>query len=225
MTDPTIPPGQPQPPVEPTQPPASPQQPPAPSQPEPQQPVPPQYGQPTGQFQQPQQYSPPQPQYRPQYQPQPPQPQQPGQFQPPVEPGRYQQPAQPQQYQQPGAYQQQPTYLQTVPTAIYQAPSQGGYAQYQGDAQGQGARPMPQTSTRAVWALVTGIIGLVISIFVGWGFPFSIAAIVLGFISRRRETAGRGFALTGIITGFIGLALSAGWLTYSIVTIIGYLAS
>lgn len=218
MTDPTIPPGQPQPPVEPTQPPVSPQQPPAPTQPEPQQPVPPQYGQPTGQFQQPQQYSPPQPQYQPQ-------PQQSGQFQPPVEPGRYQQPAQPQQYQQPGAYQQQPTYLQTVPTAIYQAPSQGGYAPYQGDAQGQGARPMPQTSTRAVWALVTGIIGLVISIFVGWGFPFSIAAIVLGLISRRRETAGRGFALTGIITGFIGLALSAGWLTYSIVTIIGYLAS
>ncbi|MFZ4894814.1 DUF4190 domain-containing protein [Plantibacter sp. Mn2098] len=144
---------------------------------------------------------------------------------PQAQPGLYQQPAQPSHGQPQAQYQQQPTFLQTVPTAIYQAPSTGGYPAYQGEYHGPGARQLPQTSTRAVWALVTGIIGLVISIFVGWGFPFSIAAIVLGFLSRQRETTRRGFALTGIVTGFVGLVLSAGWLTYSIVTIIGYLRS
>lgn len=115
------------------------------------------------------------------------------------------------------------TYLQTVPTAVYQAPSQGGYAAYQ---QSQTQTPAASTGTsRSTWSLITGVVGLVVSVFVGWGFPLSIAAIVLGFGARRREPQGRGRALTGLVTGFVGLACSVGWLAYSVVVIIGYVST
>jgi len=204
--------------------------------------------QPDGQPQQPQQVAPSsgQPQQQPQWQ-SPPQPTggQP-QWQPQTgyqgstsqQPPQYRAPA-PQQPQYQAPPQQQPrnpaspsappagwqgdhaTYLQTVPTAVYQAPSQGGYAMHQQDHS-----PAPAVGTgRSTWSLVTGLLGLVISIFVGWGFPLSIAAIVLGFVARRREPQGRGRALTGIVTGFVGLLCSAGWLAYSVIVIIGYVST
>ncbi|MGA8150432.1 MAG: DUF4190 domain-containing protein [Terriglobales bacterium] len=63
-----------------------------------------------------------------------------------------------------------------------------------------------QTSGKAVGSLVTGIFGLVM-------FPASIAAVVLGHMSRSeiRKSAGRlkgsGMALAGLILGYSGLAL------------------
>lgn len=167
------------------------------------------------------------------------QPQQPGYQQPQQQaPGYQQQPptGQPQQNQpqqnQPryGASPSAPpagwqgdhaTYLQTVPTAVYQAPSQGGYAAYQ---QAQAAAPAVGTG-RSTWSLITGLVGLVISIFVGWGFPLSIASIALGIVARRREPLGRGRALTGIVTGIVGLVCSVGWFAYSVVVIIGYVSA
>jgi hypothetical protein len=58
----------------------------------------------------------------------------------------------------------------------------------------------------SIISLITGIIG-VLSSFFGWGLIFSIAAIVLGFIGKSKEPAAKGFWLTGIITGFVGLAV------------------
>ncbi|WP_285040810.1 DUF4190 domain-containing protein [Plantibacter sp. LMC-P-059a] len=120
---------------------------------------------------------------------------------------------------------EQSTYLQTVPTAVYQAPSQGGYAAYQQQPSSSGASAAPTSTTRSTWSLVSGIVGLVVSIFVGWGFPLSIVAIFLGFGARRREPGARGRALTGLVTGFVGLACSIGWLVYSVVVIIGYVST
>jgi hypothetical protein len=120
---------------------------------------------------------------------------------------------------------EQSTYLQTVPTAVYQAPSQGGYAAYQQQPPSAGASAAPTSTTRSTWSLISGIVGLVVSVFVGWGFPLSIVAIVLGFRARRREPGARGRALTGLVTGFVGLACSIGWLVYSVVVIIGYVST
>jgi ABC-type branched-subunit amino acid transport system permease subunit len=53
--------------------------------------------------------------------------------------------------------------------------------------------------------MITGILGI---ISFGWGFVFSIAAIVLGFLGRNKEPAARGFWLTGLITGFVGIVIS-----------------
>lgn len=62
-------------------------------------------------------------------------------------------------------------------------------------------------SGAATWALVTGIIGLL----VGWclfGLP-SIAAVILGHIGERQtkddRTTGRGMAVTGLVLGYVGI--------------------
>jgi len=77
-------------------------------------------------------------------------------------------------------------------------------------AQSLDAVPIPtseqQISGKAVGSLVTGILGLLL-------FPASIAAVVLGHMSRSdiRKSAGRlkgsGMALAGLILGYSGLAL------------------
>lgn len=65
--------------------------------------------------------------------------------------------------------------------------------------------------------MIAGIVGVVFSLFGGWGFVFSIAAVVLGFIGKSKEGApAKGFWLTAIITGFAGIALSLIWLIVTI---------
>jgi hypothetical protein len=57
----------------------------------------------------------------------------------------------------------------------------------------------------SITALVLGILGIV----VGWsmlGAP-SIAAIVLGHLALRREPAGRTLARTGLVLGYVGVAV------------------
>jgi hypothetical protein len=67
----------------------------------------------------------------------------------------------------------------------------------------------------SIISLITGILG-VVSGFFGWGLLFSIAAVVLG---KKKEPAARGFWLTGLITGYVGIAINA------IVLIIGIIAA
>ena len=66
-----------------------------------------------------------------------------------------------------------------------------------------------QTDSVSVCALVFGILGI-LSCFT----PFSIAGVVCGHIARKRAlenptvTSNAGMALTGIITGYVGIVLS-----------------
>lgn len=75
----------------------------------------------------------------------------------------------------------------------------------------QGGVP-PQTSGKAIASMVTGLVGL-LTICCGFFVVTSIVALVLGFLARRdiRASDGRlkgdGMALTGIITGFVGIAM------------------
>jgi hypothetical protein len=71
--------------------------------------------------------------------------------------------------------------------------------------------------TLSLIGMIAGIVGIVISV-PGWGFGFifSVAAIVLGFLGKSREPAAKGFWLTAIITGFVGVAISV---VYLIITI------
>ncbi|WP_431245452.1 DUF4190 domain-containing protein [Leifsonia xyli] len=122
------------------------------------------------------------------------QPPAPGYGQQPPAPGYGQQPGQPygQPYQQQGqqAY-GQPAYGQPAP----------GYAQPYG-------QPAAKSPILSILSLVGGIVGIVINLAWGIGFLFGIAAVVLGFIGRRKEPQARGFWLTGIILGFVAIAIA-----------------
>lgn len=71
----------------------------------------------------------------------------------------------------------------------------------------------------SVVAAVTGILGLCVSLFVGWAVPFSLAAIAFGVLGRRREQRGRTAALVGIVTGVVGTIFAAVWIGYYVVVL------
>ncbi|WP_150307910.1 DUF4190 domain-containing protein [Planctomonas psychrotolerans] len=68
----------------------------------------------------------------------------------------------------------------------------------------QGA-PSGDKKTLSLISMITGIVGVVAF---GWFLPASIAAVILGFMGKKREPGAKGFWLTGIITGFVGIALT-----------------
>src|SRR5690606_15934691 len=74
-------------------------------------------------------------------------------------------------------------------------------------ASSQPAGAKPPTSL-SLLSMIGGIVGLVLACCFGSGILFSIAAIVLGHLAGTREPAGKGMAKTGLITGYIGAALS-----------------
>jgi hypothetical protein len=100
-----------------------------------------------------------------------------------------------------------PSYQQAPPANPYaQAPSGG--APY-----GQPYSPVASApKTLSLIGMIAGIVGIVISLFSGgFGLIFSIGAVVLGFLGKRREPAAKGFWLTAIITGFAGILISVIW--------------
>lgn len=62
----------------------------------------------------------------------------------------------------------------------------------------------------ALWAMITGVTGIAF----GWMLPapWSLAAVVLGHIGLRQtkgtKGSNRGFAITGIVTGYVGIAIA-----------------
>ncbi|MCU1514183.1 MAG: integral rane protein [Microbacteriaceae bacterium] len=120
---------------------------------------------------------------------------------PPVEaaaPQGYQPPAS--GYAQPAAYAQsgytQPGYTQ---------PAQPGYPQPAYGQPQQYAPPPPQGLSIA--SMVLGIVAI-ISSFIGLGILPSIAAVITGHLGLKRQPWGKPFSVTGLITGYIALAIS-----------------
>jgi hypothetical protein len=102
-----------------------------------------------------------------------------------------------------------PAYGSTPPPeGGYPPPPPGGYPPAPG---GYGGPPQP--NKKALWSMIVGIASLVLGLFCGFLVVGSIVAIVLGFIARGEIASsngtqtGNGQALTGIITGFVLIAL------------------
>ncbi len=55
--------------------------------------------------------------------------------------------------------------------------------------------------------MVLGIVGVVFSLFYGLGLFPAIAAVITGHIASRKQKLAKGFWLTGIITGYAGIAI------------------
>jgi hypothetical protein len=73
----------------------------------------------------------------------------------------------------------------------------------------------------SVTSMILGILGAFGSLF-SLGFLPAVAAIVLGFVARKSQPQAKAFWLTGIITGFVGIGISALWL---LVFVLGSLIS
>ena len=71
----------------------------------------------------------------------------------------------------------------------------------------------------SILSLVGGGLGFLLGFF-GWGLLFSIAGVVLGHLGRKREPNGKGLALAGLITGYVGIALNVIILAIAIIAII-----
>jgi hypothetical protein len=78
------------------------------------------------------------------------------------------------------------------------------------DAPGGYGYAQPQTSQKAIWALVTGILGFCCGL-------LGIVGIILGVVAKKEIDAsngalsGRGMAQAGLVLGIIALTLNVIW--------------
>jgi hypothetical protein len=59
----------------------------------------------------------------------------------------------------------------------------------------------------SITSMVLGIVGLLLTL-TGFGFLINVAAVITGHLAARRQPYAKGFWLTGIITGYVGLGIS-----------------
>jgi hypothetical protein len=67
----------------------------------------------------------------------------------------------------------------------------------------------------AAWALGFSIGGLIVSLFVGWGFPLGIVGVVSAIIALRRPLESTRMAVWALVLGALSVLYSAGWLFYA----------
>lgn len=75
--------------------------------------------------------------------------------------------------------------------------------------------PAPPARGLAGWALAFAILALIVSLFVGWGFPLGIVAIVAAILALRRPLESRAVAVWAMALGAVSMLYSAGWLVFA----------
>ena len=86
-------------------------------------------------------------------------------------------------------------------------------------AQGDQPQPYPSPSTPyapvaagpaqtlSIIAMIAGIVG-VLGSFVGIGFLPAVAGVIMGHIAQKRQPWAKGFWVTALVTGYVGVAIS-----------------
>lgn len=81
----------------------------------------------------------------------------------------------------------------------------------------------PQQNGVAIAAMVTGIVSLVFFWLFFIGIPAGIVGVILGFVglnkSKQMNGVGRGMAITGLVTGAIGIVVSVVIIVIAAVTV------
>ncbi|GAA3930308.1 hypothetical protein [Microbacterium soli] len=78
------------------------------------------------------------------------------------------------------------------------------------------ADPTPVDDARlAPWALFAAIVALATSMFVGWGIPVAVVAVVAAVMSLRRPIENREVATWALVLGLCATLFSAGWLIWA----------
>ena len=122
------------------------------------------------------------------------------------------QPAQQNQYgySQEASYQAQPADYNYQQNSYQQQPQQDAYGYGQPAGYPYAAPIVKKAPGMALAAMILGIVGVVTGFFV-FGVLLGIAAIILGALSLKKVKeagAGKGFAITGIVTGAVAVLFS-----------------
>ncbi|RWZ64384.1 hypothetical protein ELQ92_06335 [Labedella populi] len=75
-------------------------------------------------------------------------------------------------------------------------------------------------SRTAIAAFVLSIVGALVGLAIGWGFPLSIAGLVLALRGRRGPGPSRTLATWSIVLAAVSGLSSVGWLAYSLVSLL-----
>ncbi|MDJ1114527.1 hypothetical protein [Microbacterium dauci] len=83
------------------------------------------------------------------------------------------------------------------------------------DPQVHWIHPPPALPRSAGWALLFGVLALVLACFVGWGFPVGVLGLVLAVVALRRPWERREMAVWALGLSAASLVFSAGWLWWA----------
>ncbi|MFS0868152.1 hypothetical protein AB3M83_12565 [Microbacterium sp. 179-B 1A2 NHS] len=83
------------------------------------------------------------------------------------------------------------------------------------DPQVHWIHPPPTLPHSAGWSLLAGVLGLILSFFVGWGFPIGLLGAVLAILAIRRPWENREMAVWALTLNLASLVYSAGWLWWA----------
>ncbi|WP_345186830.1 hypothetical protein [Microbacterium panaciterrae] len=79
-----------------------------------------------------------------------------------------------------------------------------------------GTEAIPVDEPRlAPWALLSSIVALFASLFVGWGIPVAIISVIAAIMSLRRPRESRAMCVWALVLGSIATLYSAGWLLWA----------
>ena len=101
------------------------------------------------------------------------------------------------------------------PLAVHPEPPAATEELLNPDPQVHWIHPPPTLPHSAGWALLFGILGLILSFFVGWGFPAGLLGAVLAILAIRRPWENREMAVWALGLNLASLAYSAGWLWWA----------
>lgn len=78
-----------------------------------------------------------------------------------------------------------------------------------------GDTPAGDDARLAPWALFAAIVALATSMFVGWGIPVALVAVMAAVMSLRRLNENRELAMWALVLGLCATVFSAGWLIWA----------
>jgi hypothetical protein len=78
-----------------------------------------------------------------------------------------------------------------------------------------GSEGPKKSSVLSIISMIAGIVSLPL-FFLYFGVIPAVAAIIIGHIAQRKEKDAKGFWITGLVTGYLGLVIGIVWIVFSV---------
>ncbi|MFD5224661.1 hypothetical protein ACFWHT_03480 [Microbacterium sp. NPDC058342] len=106
--------------------------------------------------------------------------------------------------------------LPTAPVPVGQQHPEPDAEQFAASGWEPSTASEPEDDARlAPWALFAAIVALATSMFVGWGVPVAIIAVIAAIMSLRRPIENRAVAMWALVLGLFATLCSTGWLIWA----------